>query len=131
MVDWATDIERRNYGIRVGSGIAASELLRAILLLVPIAGVLLFQLWVRNQVTILGYENSELSKMEDALLRTQEKLVLEEEQQQSPRVVENLAVGKLGMVPLQPEQLLIPRIPSTPSDHSGRSIMAMVNRDEH
>ena len=128
MVDWATDIEKRNYGIRVGSGIAASELLRAILLLVPIAGVLLFQLWVRNQVTILGYENSKLSKMEDDLLRTQSKLVLQEEEQQSPRVIENLATNKLDMVLIQPEQLLMPSISNIPSD---RSIMAMVNLDEH
>ncbi|MDR0841915.1 MAG: hypothetical protein LBP68_00670 [Acidobacteriota bacterium] len=128
MMDWSIGIEKRNYGIRFGGSVVPRELLRTIFLIIPVAGVLLFHLWVRNQVNLIGYEINRLSEREDSLLRTQEKLLSEEARQQSPGVIENIALNQLGMSPLRPEQLLVSRPLVDPAE---RSLMAMTDRDGH
>ena len=121
-MDWAPGIERRNYGIRNRSGIGLRELLWAFFLLAPVAGALIFQLWVRSQIIKTGYEIQELSRLEESLTRTHEKLIVKEEALQSPERIDRIARGRLGMEPLRPEQVLAPLIPHVPVD---RSTMAM------
>ncbi|MDR1726696.1 MAG: cell division protein FtsL [Acidobacteriota bacterium] len=121
MKDWVGGVERRNYGIRGGNG-ATRDLVRGILLILPVAGVLLLHLWVRNQATLIGYEIRELAERRDELQREQVKLKLEAERLQSPGVIEDLARNQLGMVPLRTGQLL--RAPAAAA-RAGDADMAM------
>ncbi|MCL2877201.1 MAG: cell division protein FtsL [Acidobacteria bacterium] len=124
MTDWVYESEKRNYGIKRKNGISARELLWALFLLVPVAGSLIFHLWVRGQITDTGYKIQELSRLEESLMRTQEKLIVREEILQSPERIDRVARIRLGMEPLRPEQVLSPQIPYAPVD---RSVMAMAN----
>jgi len=124
MTDWIYESEKRNYGIKRRNGISARELFRALMLLAPIAGTLIFLLWVRGQITETGYKIQELSRLEESLTRTREKLIVKEEILQSPERIDRIARGRLGMASLRPDQVLSPLIPSVPID---RSVMAMVN----
>jgi len=124
MTDWVYESENRNYGIKRRHGISARELLLAFFLLAPVAGVLVFHLWVRSQITDTGYKNQELSRLEESLLRTREKLIIKEEILQSPERIDRVARTSLGMEPLRPEQVLSPKTPYVRTD---RSVMAMVN----
>ena len=124
MTDWAYGSEKRNYGIRKKTGISARELFLAFFLLVPITGSLIFHLWVRSQITDMGYKIQELSRHEESLMRTREKLIVKEEILHSPERIDRVARLSLGMEPLRPEQVLSPQIPYVPAD---RSVIAMVN----
>ena len=124
MTDWACGSEKRNYGIRKKTGISARELFLAFFLLVPITGSLIFHLWVRSQITDTGYEIQKFSQLEESLIRTHEKLVVKEEILQSPERIDRIARNRLGMAPLLPEQVLVPRIPIVPAD---LPVMAMAN----
>ena len=125
MTDWIYENEKRNYGIRKQSGINAHELFWVLLIIIPITGSLIFHLWVRGQITDTGYKIQELSRLEESLTRTQEKLVLKEEILQSPERIDRIARVRLGMEPMRPEQVLSPLVPNFTGD---RSVLAMANR---
>ena len=110
MIDWADGIETRNYGIK--SEIDArmlSELARIIVSLALFAGALLFYSWVRNQLVETGYQTQKLFTAEETLLRTEQKLILEEETLTNPERIDLIARTDLGMTPLRPNQLIIPQ----------------------
>ena len=124
MIDWVSGSEKRNYGIKKKTGISVRELFWAFFLLAPIAGSLIFHLWVRSQITDTGYKMQELSRLEESLTRTRENLVVKEETLQSPERIDRIARDWLGMAPLRPEQVLSPQTPLFPAD---RSVMTMAN----
>jgi cell division protein FtsL len=110
MTDWADGIETRNYGIK--SEIDASmlsELARTIIPLAMIACALLFYSWVRSQIVNTGYESQTLVQKEKSLLRTQKRLILEEATLNSPERIDMIARNKLGMIPLRPNQFILPQ----------------------
>lgn len=112
MTDWADGIETRNYGIGREIDVRmCSELMRTIITLAMVAGALVFYSWVRNQIIHTGYQSQSLFTMEEALLRTQEKLILEEETLRNPGRIDIIARNDLGMAPLHPYQLILPEIP--------------------
>ena len=121
MTDLVDGVEKRNYGIRKKNGISAYELFWTFFPLVLIMGTLIFHLWVRGQIVKIGYEIQDLAEHEEALTRTREKLILNEEVLYSPERIDRIARGRLGMEPLRPEQVLTPRISHVPMD---RSVMA-------
>jgi len=124
MTDWAYGSEKRNYGIRKKTGISVRELFWAFFLLVPITGAFFFHLWVRIQITDTGYKIQEISRLEESLVRMQEKLIVKEEVLHSPERIDRIARDRLGMAPLRPDQVLSPQIPHVPVD---RSVLAMTN----
>ena len=124
MTDWVYENETRNYGIRKKIGINARELCLVLFLVVPITGTLIFHLWVRSEITDTGYKIQELSRLEEALTRTHEKLIVKEEKLQSPERIDRIARA-IGMAPLRPEQVLPSRVPSVTDDIF---VIAMVSR---
>ena len=110
MTDWADGIETRNYGIKseVDAGML-SELLRNIVPLAMIAGALLFYSWVRSEIVNTGYESQSLFTAEEDLLRTQKRLILEEETLRNPERIDMIARIDLGMTPLRPNQFILPQ----------------------
>jgi len=110
MTDWADGIETRNYGIKseVDAGML-SELLRNIVPLAMIAGALLFYSWVRSEIVNTGYESQSLFTAEEDLLRTQKRLILEEETLSNPERIDMIARIDLGMTPLRPNQFILPQ----------------------
>ena len=123
MIDWTNnETEIRNYGIRKKTGISIRWLLMVFLLLVPAMGSIIFQLWVRGQITDVGYKIHGLSRREEALNQELVKLIVRVERLQSPERVDRIARDRLGMMPLRPEQILPPQIQHVSPD---RSEMAM------
>lgn len=109
MTDWADGTEERNYGIRADLQAGSlPELLRNIGPIALIAGALLFCSWVRSEIVAAGYEYQELSAVEDALLRAEKRLILEEETLLNPERIDLVARNELGMAPLRPNQLVLP-----------------------
>ena len=110
MTDWAEGIETRNYGIRseIDAGML-SELMRTIVALMIVAAALLFYSWVRSQIVSTGYESQHLFTMEESLLRTQKRLILEQEMLSNPERIDVIARIDLAMTPLRPNQLILPR----------------------
>jgi cell division protein FtsL len=109
MTDWADGIEIRNNGIRcVMDSRVLSELLRTIVSLVMVFGALMFYSWVRSQIIDTGYESQKLFTVEQELLQIQNKLILEEETLKNPQRIDIIARGNLGMIPLHPNQLILP-----------------------
>jgi cell division protein FtsL len=110
MTDWADGIEIRNYGIKLEiDGRVFSESLRTILSLALVAGALVFYSWVRNQIISTGYQSQNLFTEEELLLRTEKRLMLEEEMLRNPGRIDTIARNDLGMTPLHPSQLIMPQ----------------------
>jgi cell division protein FtsL len=126
MKDWAGGIETRNYGIKSKlDACMLSELMRVIVALVIVAGALLFYSWVRSQIVNTGYESQQLFAEKESLLRAQKRLILEEETLISPERIDLIARNDLKMIPLRPNQLILPQL-----DDAGRSasnVMAMID----
>ena len=109
MTDWADGIEIRNNGIRcVMDSRVLSELLRTTVSLAMVFGALMFYSWVRSQIIDAGYESQNLFNVEQELLQIQNKLILEEETLKNPQRIETIARQDLGMIPLRPNQLILP-----------------------
>lgn len=109
MTDWAASIEARNYGIRREIDARMLwEMLGTIAALALIAGAFLFYSWVRGQIVHIGYESQSLFAREEALVRTQKRLILEEETLASPERIDILARNELEMAPLRPNQVILP-----------------------
>jgi cell division protein FtsL len=129
MTDWAGDAEIRNYGIKSQiDGCMLSELLRTIITLSMVAGVLLFYLWVQNQIVTSGYESQNLFMEEGLLSRTHKRLVLEEEMLRNPGRIDIIARNNLGMAPLHPTQLMLPQRQT--ADIVSSETLAMANSEE-
>jgi cell division protein FtsL len=111
MRDWVDGIETRNYGIKskLDAGML-SELMRVIVAFVMVAGALLFYSWARSQIISTGYESQKLFAEEQSLLRTQKGLILEEEMLRSPERIDTIARNELQMMPLRPNQLILPQL---------------------
>ena len=104
--DWADGIEDRNYAIgRETDFRHMADPLWTILALSLLAAVSLFHSWERSQIVSLGYENQRLQALEEALLRSEKSLVLEEATLKDPERIDGLA-RMLGMSPIRPNQLL-------------------------
>ena len=128
MTDWADGIETRNYGIKSEiDGSMLSELIRMIVPLVMIAAALLFYSWVRSQIVNTGYESQSLFAVKESLLRTQTRLILEEETLRSPERIDLIARNDLGMVPLRPNQFIQPLFQDV--DRSLSNTLAMADSD--
>ncbi len=128
MRDWADGIETRNYGIKSRTdGRVLGELVRALAALALVAGSLLFYSWVRSQIVETGYKTQRLLTAEETLLRTERKLVLEEETLTNPERIDLIARNDLGMSPLHPNQLIVP--PLQDVDGSGFNTVAMVSSE--
>jgi cell division protein FtsL len=111
MRDWVGGIETRNYGIKSKlDACMLSELMRVIVALVIVAGALLFYSWVRSQIVNTGYESQQLFAEKESLLRTQKRLILEEETLISPERIDLIARNDLKMTPLRPSQLILPQL---------------------
>jgi cell division protein FtsL len=108
MKDWAAGIETRNYGIKgsINTG-TLFDLLRTMIMTSLIAGAFLFFSWVRSQIINTGYESQQLFALEESLLRTQNKLILEEEMLRNPKRIDTIARTELHMAPLQPNQMIL------------------------
>jgi len=111
MTDWADGNETRNYGVKcVIDSRTLSDLVRTIVCMAMVAGSLLFYLWVRSQIISVGYENQDLLVQEESLLRTQKNLELKEATLKDPGRIDDIARNQLGMIPLSPNQLILPQI---------------------
>ena len=127
MTDWADGIETRNYGIKNEIDASMlSELIRTIIPLAMIAGALLFYSWVQSEIVNTGYESQALFASEETLLRTQRKLVLEEEMLSNPERIDIIA-RNLGMTPLRPNQFILPEYQD--ADRSLSNTMAMADTE--
>ena len=128
MIDWADGIEARNYGIKTEMDAhMISELVRTTTALVMVAGALLFYSWVRSQIISTGYENQKLFAAEESLLRTRNRLILEEETLKNPGRIDIIARNDLGMTPLRPNQLILPQLQD--AERGTSNAMAMVNSE--
>jgi cell division protein FtsL len=128
MTDWAEGIETRNFGIKNELDVRMlSELMRGIFALVLVAGAFLFYAWVRSQIVSTGYEGQQLFLEEQALLRTQKSLILEEETLRNPERIDALARNELKMMPLRPNQLILPQTEDL--EHGASNAVAMVNSE--
>jgi cell division protein FtsL len=126
MMDWAGGTEARNYGIRRATDSRnLSELLQIVLFLVAIAGVLSFYLWIRSQIINVGYQNQQLNAKEEALVRVQARLILEEQTLKNPERLDVIARTDLGMIPLRPNQLISP--PTKDADPGSSNTLALAN----
>jgi len=124
MTDWADGIETRNYGIKSEiDGSMLSELIRTISPLAMIAAALLFYSWVRSQIVNTGYESQSLFAVKESLQRTQTRLILEEETLRDPGRIDLIARNDLGMVPLHPNQFILPQFQDV--DRSLSNALAM------
>ncbi len=128
MTDWADGIETRNYGIKSEiDGSMFSELIRTIIPLVMIAGALLFYSWVRSQIVNIGYDSQSLFSEEESLVRTEKKLILEEETLSNPERIDLIARIDLGMTPLRPNQFILPQ--NQDAERSLPDTMAMADSE--
>lgn len=110
MTDWADGIETRNYGIKNELDVhMLSELMRIVAALAVVAGALLFYSWIRSQIVNTGYESQRLFAEEESLLRTNQGLVLEKETLKNPERIDTIARNDLGMMPLHPYQIILPK----------------------
>ena len=126
MTDWADGIEIRNYGIKNETDAhMLSELMRIIVALAMVAGAFLFYSWIRSQIINTGYESQNLFAAEQSLLRTQKSLILEEEILRNPERIDIIARNELGMMPLRPNQLILPQIQDV--ERSSNNEMAMAD----
>ncbi len=82
------------------------ELLWVLLLILPIAGGLLIDIWVHLQVIRTGYRVNQLERQLDDLAQQERRLRLEASYLSSPQRVEARAIEELGMIEPRPEQLI-------------------------
>jgi cell division protein FtsL len=107
MKDLAGNIELRNYGIKPRTdGRSLFDLLCIILSIAAMAVVLCFYLWVRLQITTVGYESQRLASEGESLVRTAKNLIAEEQVLRDPGRIDAIARLELGMMPLRPFQVM-------------------------
>jgi cell division protein FtsL len=69
--------------------------------------VALLLVWVRLQVVRAGYDLSDARRLEHRLVQEHRELALELATLTSPRRLEELARGRLGMIPPAPGQIVV------------------------
>lgn len=127
MTDWADGIETRNYGIRCKTETGTlMDLMRSIVVFSVVAGALLFYSWIRSHIIDTGYEIQTLFTQEEALLRTQKALILEEEILSNPERIDRIARDVLEMAPLRPSHLILS--PSEDAKPGTSNEMAMASQ---
>lgn len=110
MVDWSVGAENRNYGIqRKLDARNLREFLAITLCLTMVAGSSCFYLWARSRIVALGYAEQQLRLTEQNQLRLRANLVMEEETVKQPKRIDLFARNELGMAPLHPAQLILPK----------------------
>ena len=128
MMDWAEDIESRNYGIKRRTDRRnLVDLLRIIGSLLMVAGVFLFYAWVRSQTVDIGYEEQRLQAQEKSALRTQANYILEEQTLRNPERIDGIARNELGMVLARTNQLVAPQVQDEQA--AGSTTLAMANQN--
>lgn len=124
MTDWANGIEGRNWGIRRRTDSRHLwDLLLSLLPVLVLAAVPFFHSWVRYRIVDMGYQIQRLKVEEETLLRREKAYILEEATLKSPQRIDEIARTDLGMMPIQPNQLITSQVPSTKQD--GPTIIAM------
>jgi len=107
MTDLAEGIESRNYAIEHRTDKRnLSDLLCIIFSIAAMAGVLFGYIWVRIEIVNVGYDSQRLQAAEDALIRIEKNLALEEETLKDPGRIDMLARNELGMTVLSPSQVI-------------------------
>jgi cell division protein FtsL len=125
MTDWADGIEIHNNGIKcVIDTRTLSELLRTIIAFGMIIGALLFYSWVRTQIVYTEYESQTLSEREASLREDEKNLILAYETLTSPQRIYRIATRDLGMVKLQPNQIILPPLPTGDRDIPNSLVLA-------
>ena len=124
MVDWAQERAISNNGITPKTDWRSlRQLLWLTLGPIMLAAVFVALLWERSQLVSIGYETQRLMEAEEALLRVQKTLILEEETLKDPVRIDAVARGILGMAPLRPRQVLVAAMPD--ADLNLRPTLAM------
>ena len=99
MLDFASGIESKNYGLRKTSDLRTLlDSLKILFPLVMIASALSFHIWICSQNIQIGYQNQQLNDEETILINTQKQLILEEQTIKDAKTLEALALGEMGMI---------------------------------
>ncbi len=109
MLDFAAGLETKNYGLKKTTDLRS--LLESVWIVMPlavIAGAFYFHVWVHSQNINIGYRSQQLSVQADRLKQIQQQLILEEQTLKDPALLEALACENLGLVLLQPGQIISP-----------------------
>jgi cell division protein FtsL len=124
MTDWADGIEGRNWGIkRRTDSRHLRDLLLGLLPVLVLAGVPFFHSWVRSRIVDMGYQVQRLRVEEETLLLKEKAYILEEATLKSPQRIDEIARTDLGMMPIQPNQLITSQVRDLQQD--GATIIAM------
>jgi cell division protein FtsL len=124
MMDWAGNVESRNYGIkRQTDRRYLCDLLTITASVVLLAAAFGYYAWVRSEIVDLGYQEQSLRIQEEDLCRAEKNLILEEQTLKNPERIEYIAQTELGMVPLQTNQVLSPELQD--ADLSGSTAIAL------
>jgi len=86
------------------------ELVRVLLVVIPLGLVLLGYTWVHLQVLDAAYEIRSLERTLHDLDRQERQLRLDAAYLASPQRIEQRAVDELGMAPPRPEQMVFPEV---------------------
>ena len=104
--DWAAGDQERNYAIRHKTDLGAlTDHFWTILGLSLLAAVLVFLAWSRSRIVSIGYESQQLHSLEQALVRSQKALALEEATLKDPARIDT-AARRMGLAPVRASQLL-------------------------
>jgi cell division protein FtsL len=124
MTDLADGIAGRNYRITRSTENVVDHLC-IMFSIAAIAGVIFFYLWNHVQIINVGYETQRLQATEEALLRTEKNLTLEEQTLKNPERIDAIARNQLGMLPLRPQQVIPAALHV---EEPGAVALAMANR---
>ena len=109
MVDLAAGVEAKNYGLNTGIELRTLwELFKIVLPLVSIACVLSFYVWVRAEGIRMGYERQRIGQEMTELRQSKQRLIVQEQTLQDPRLMDSMARNSLGMIVLRANQVIPP-----------------------
>jgi cell division protein FtsL len=130
MLDFATGIEAKNYGLRKTSDLRTLlDSLKILLPLIFIAGALSLQICIRSKNIQAGYQSQQLVRQQQDLLDLQKELILEEQTLKDPKILESIALGNLGMI-VPPADRIILSTPPEEWDMGGSETLALGNLSE-
>jgi hypothetical protein len=130
MVDMAVETPVRNYRIRRRTDRRnLADLLLTTLSFIFIAASLLFCLWLRFEITRMGYEAQQLREEADSMQRAGAALVAEEQTLKHPERLEQFA-REFGMAPMRIHQLLPPGVREIDTSAANSLAMAGVSRPD-
>jgi len=127
MLDFASGIESKNYGLKKTSDLRTLlDSLKILFPLAVIAGALSFHIWVRSQNIQVGYQNQQLINQQEELQNLQNELILEEQTLKDPKTLELLALGDLNMI-IPPADRIILSAPVEEWDTGNSETLALGN----